>query len=207
LTFAYARISTDKQDLQNQKHSLLQYANNKNLGQINFIEVISSGLKKEENRKINELFEKIHAHDHLIVSELNRLGRSVVNVVDIMNRLAAKKVIIHVVKENLLIEPDKKNAFSEFQINVFSAFAQLERDLISQRTKEALQARKARGIKLGKPKGTIQKSIYDQDKDRIEELYRLGVSVTNISKKHLKFGTIKSLSEYINKKIKTDGNR
>jgi len=206
LTFAYVRISTNKQDLQNQKHSLLQYANEQNLGKIHFIEVISSSLKKEEDRKITELLEKMHVHDHLIVSELNRLGRSVVNVVDIINRLIAKRIIVHVVKENLLIEPDKRNAFSEFQINVFSAFAQLERDLISQRTKEALQARKAKGLKLGKPKGTIQKSIYDKDKDKIQELYGLGVSITNISKIHLKYGTIKSLSEYIKKRINLSKN-
>lgn len=201
MTFAYVRISTNKQDLQNQKHALLQYANDKNLGQINFIEAISSSFKKEEDRKINELFTRLCERDHLIVSELSRLGRSVVNVVDIMNRLVEKKVIIHIVKENLLVEPEKKNAFSEFQINVFSAFAQLERDLISQRTKEALQARKDRGIKLGKPKGTIQKSMYDKDRERIYELCKLGVSMTNISKKHLKYGTIKSLSEYIKKKV------
>ena len=96
MTFAYVRISTNKQDLQNQKHTLLQYANDKNLGQINFIEVISGSLKKEEDRKITELFSKLKKQDHLIVSELNRLGRSVVNVVDIINRLVEKKIIIHV---------------------------------------------------------------------------------------------------------------
>jgi len=201
LILGYVRVSTNKQDLDNQKHSILQYANEKDLGRVEFVEVIMSSLKKEEDRKIDKVLDKLLPNDHIIVAELNRIGRSVVNVVDIINRLIDKKVTIHVIKENLLVKPDQKNAFSEFQINIFSAFAQLERDLISQRTKEALQVRKERGIKLGKPKGTIQKSIYDKDRERIKELVKLGVTITNISKKHLKYGTIKSLSEYIKKKI------
>ena len=200
-TIGYIRVSTDKQDLKNQQHSILAYANQKNLGNVTFIEVKISSRKKEEDRKIDELLETLQADDHLIVSELSRIGRSVVNVVTIINQLIAKKVNIHILKEHLLIEPDKQNPFTDFQINIFSSFAQLERDLISQRTKEALQARKAKGIKLGKPKGTVQGSIYDKDKEKIKELYSLGVTLTNISKKHLGYGTIKSLSEYVKNKL------
>lgn len=200
-TIGYIRVSTDKQDLKNQQHSILTYTNQKNLGNVTFIEVKISSRKKEEDRKIDELVETLQADDHLIVSELSRIGRSVVNVVTIINQLIAKKVNIHILKEHLLIEPDKQNPFTDFQINIFSSFAQLERDLISQRTKEALQARKAKGIKLGKPKGTVQGSIYDKDKEKIKELYSLGVTLTNISKKHLGYGTIKSLSEYVKNKL------
>ena len=200
-TIGYIRVSTDKQDLKNQQHSILTYANQKNLGNVTFIEVKISSRKKEEDRKIDELLETLQADDHLIVSELSRIGRSVVNVVTIINQLIAKKVNIHILKEHLLIESDKQNPFTDFQINIFSSFAQLERDLISQRTKEALQARKAKGIKLGKPKGTVQGSIYDKDKEKIKELHSLGVTLTNISKKHLGYGTIKSLSEYVKNKL------
>lgn len=200
-TIGYIRVSTDKQDLKNQQHSILTYTNQKNLGNVTFIEVKISSRKKEEDRKIDELLETLQADDHLIVSELSRIGRSVVNVVTIINQLIAKKVNIHILKEHLLIEPDKQNPFTDFQINIFSSFAQLERDLISQRTKEALQARKAKGIKLGKPKGTVQGSIYDKDKEKIKELHSLGVTLTNISKKHLGYGTIKSLSEYVKNKL------
>ena len=200
-TIGYIRVSTDKQDLKNQQHSILAYANQKNLGNVTFIEVKISSRKKEEDRKIDELLETLQADDHLIVSELSRIGRRVVNVVTIINQLIAKKVNIHILKEHLLIEPDKQNPFTDFQINIFSSFAQLERDLISQRTKEALQARKAKGIKLGKPKGTVQGSIYDKDKEKIKELHSHGVTLTNISKKHLGYGTIKSLSEYVKNKL------
>lgn len=197
----YIRVSTDQQDLQNQQHSILNYANKNALGKVEFIEVKMSSRKKDEDRKIDELFETLQAGDHLIVSELSRIGRSVVNVVTIVNQLIALGVNLHILKEQLFIKPNKQNPFTDFQINIFSAFAQLERDLISKRTKEALQARKAKGIKLGKPVGTIQGSIYDKDKEKIKELHSLGVTLTNISKKHLGYGTIKSLSEYVKNKL------
>ncbi len=200
-TIGYIRVSTDQQDLQNQQHSILNYANKTSLGKVEFIEVKISSRKKDEDRKIDELFKNLQSGDHLVVSELSRIGRSVVNVVTIINQLIAHGVNIHILKEQLFIKPNEQNPFTDFQINIFSAFAQLERDLISKRTKEALQARKAKGIKLGKPKGTIQSSIYDKDKEKIKELYNLGVTLTNISKKHLGYGTIKSLSEYVKNKL------
>ena len=200
-TIGYIRVSTDQQDLQNQQHSILNYVNKNSLGKVEFIEVKMSSRKKDEDRKIDELFETLQAGDHLIVSELSRIGRSVVNVVTIVNQLIALGVNLHILKEQLFIKPNEQNPFTDFQINIFSAFAQLERDLISKRTKEALQARKAKGIKLGKPVGTIQGSIYDKDKEKIKELHSLGVTLTNISKKHLGYGTIKSLSEYVKNKL------
>ena len=200
-TIGYIRVSTDQQDLQNQRHSILNYTNKNLLSKVEFIEVKMSSRKKDEDRKIDELFQSLKAGDHLIVSELSRIGRSVVNVVTIVNQLIALGVNLHILKEQLFIKPKEQNPFTDFQINIFSAFAQLERDLISKRTKEALQARKANGIKLGKPVGTIQGSIYDKDKEKIKELHSLGVTLTNISKKHLGYGTIKSLSEYVKNKL------
>ncbi len=200
-TIGYIRVSTDQQDLQNQQHSILNYANKNAFGKVEVIEVKMSSRKKDEDRKIDELFETLQTGDHLIVSELSRIGRSVVNVVTIVNQLIALGVNLHILKEQLFIKPNEQNPFTDFQINIFSAFAQLERDLISKRTKEALQARKAKGIKLGKPVGTIQGSIYDKDKEKIKELHSLGVTLTNISKKHLGYGTIKSLSEYVKNKL------
>ncbi|MCK9454846.1 recombinase family protein [Sulfurimonas sp.] len=200
-TIGYIRVSTDQQDLQNQQHAILNYVNKNALGKVKFIEVKMSSRKKDEDRKIDELFESLKAGDNLIVSELSRIGRSVVNVITIVNQLIALGVNLHILKEQLFIKPNEQNPFTDFQINIFSAFAQLERDLISKRTKEALQARKAKGIKLGKPVGTIQGSIYDKDREKIKELHGLGVSLTNISKKHLGYGTIKSLSEYVKNKL------
>ena len=80
--------------------------------------------------------------------------------------------------------------------------AELERDFISERTKEGLQARKAKGIALGKPKGVIQASIYDKDKDKIFHLHDLGVPLSAIIKTHLKYGKYLSLRNYIQKRKK-----
>ncbi len=79
--------------------------------------------------------------------------------------------------------------------------AELERDFISERTKEGLKAVKDKGIKLGKPKGTLQKSMYDKDHDRIQHLYKIGVPLKKIIETHLGYGKYLSLKTYIEKKI------
>ncbi len=84
-------------------------------------------------------------------------------------------------------------------ITLFSLFAELERDLISLRTKEALAAKKAQGVKLGKPKGVIQKSKFDKDRQRIEELLALGLSVRKIARHHLHCNHV-ALNTYVNKR-------
>ena len=78
--------------------------------------------------------------------------------------------------------------------------AELERDFISERTKEGLRARVAKGIKLGKPKGTLQKSMYDNDQEKIFHLYKLGVPLHKIISTHLEYGKYLSLKEYIEKR-------
>jgi DNA invertase Pin-like site-specific DNA recombinase len=193
---AYIRVSTDKQDLENQKHQILNYTNSKKLGNVEFIEIQISSRKKDEDRKIDELLNTLAENDILIVSELSRLGRSVINVIDIVNALISKKVNIHIIKENMIIEPNNINPFTTFQMNIFASFAQLERDLISSRTKEALRVRKEKGVKLGRKKGQIGKSIFDPYRDKIEELYTLGLSVKKISD-YIGTGTQQSLAKYI----------
>ncbi|WP_423494962.1 recombinase family protein [Malaciobacter marinus] len=135
----------------------------------------------------------LEENDILIVTELSRIGRSVINVIDIVNSIVEKKVNLHIIKENMIIEPNNINPFTTFQINIFASFAQLERDLISLRTKEAL---KDQGIKLGRKKGSLGKSIYDPFKERIQELYELGLSPTKIIK-HIGVGIQQSLSNYL----------
>ena len=93
----------------------------------------------------------------------------------------------------------KHDMASKILVTLFSLMAELERDFVSLRTKEALAAKKAKGIKLGKPKGTIQKSMYDKDLDKIKELLELGLSARKISK-HLGYGTYISLNTYIKKR-------
>ena len=94
----------------------------------------------------------------------------------------------------------KTNPTNKILITVFSMLAELERDFISERTKEGLRARVAKGIKLGKPKGTIQSSMYDKDKEKIFHLHQLGVPLNKIIDTHLNYGKYFSLREYIKKR-------
>ncbi len=197
----YIRISTVKQDLENQKHQILNYANIKKLEAIEFVEIQVSSRKSEEDRKIDLLLETLEDGDTLIIVELSRIERSVINVIKIINLLVEKNINIHIIKENMIIEPDNLNAFTMFQINIFSSFGQLERDLISFRTKEALRIRKHQGVILGRKKGAVIKSKYDQHKEKIQELHQLGLSSAKILKYLDIDGTQQSLGNFIKNKI------
>ena len=111
---------------------------------------------------------------------MSRLGRSTSEVIDLVNEILAKKVRLISIKQGLDIKSHDMS--SKIIVTMFSLFAELERDLISSRTKEALASKKAQGIKLGKPKGTLQKSKFDNDLDKIKELLSLGLSVRKIAK-------------------------
>ena len=101
----------------------------------------------------------------------------------------------------MIIEPANLNAFTMFQINIFSSFGQLERDILSIRTKEALRVRKEQGVLLGRRKGAIIKSKYDPHTEKIQELYQLGLSAAKILNYLDIKGTQQSLNNFINKKI------
>lgn len=104
------------------------------------------------------------------------------------------------IKQNLDLNPNaKNNVANKVLITIFSMLAELERDFISERTKEGLRARVAKGIKLGKPKGIIQASMYDKDKEKILHLYQLGVPLQKIIATHLGYGKYLSLKAFIHK--------
>ena len=192
----YCRVSTSKQDLENQKQQILNYTNSKKLGNVDFIEATMSSKKKDEDRKIDELVKILNEDYILVVAELSRIGRSVINVVTIINELIAKKVNVHIIKEAMIVEPTNLNPFTTFQINIFSSFGQLERDMISQRTKHALAIKKQQGIQLGRKKGQMVKSKFDSYREKIEELYQLGLSCAKIVD-YIGIGTQQSLNSYI----------
>jgi len=197
----YIRVSTIKQDLENQKHQILNYANIKKFEAVEFVEIQVSSRKSDEDRKIDMLLDMLENGDTLILVELSRIGRSVISVIKIINQLVAKNVNIHIIKENMIIEPNNMNAFTMFQINIFSSFGQLERDLISFRTKEALRVRKEQGAQLGRKKRAVVKSKYDIHLEKIKELHQFGLSPAKILKLLDIEGTQQSLSTFIKNKI------
>lgn len=196
-TVAYIRASTNKQDVNNQKLEILEYARQHNLKVDDFIEVTMSSKRTTKQRRIDEMLEKLEGSGVLIATELSRLGRSTAEVIALINELLAKKVRVILTKQNLDITG--QDMASKIIVTLFSLFAELERDLISLRTKEALAAKKSQGIQLGKPKGTIQKSMYDKDVEKIKDWLELGLSARKISR-NLGYGTYISLNTYLKKR-------
>lgn len=199
MTLGYIRVSTEEQTIQNQRYAILEYANKHGIKIDEWIEVKMSSRKSTAKRRVEELLEKMNEGDTLIVTELSRIGRNTAEVIGVIDQLIVKKVMIHMMKEGMTIDPTVENPFTDFITSMFAAFAQLERKLISMRTKEALAARKAKGLKLGKPKGTIQPSMYDEHRDQIVELLVLGVSVRKIQSLHIKKGSNDALYRFIRK--------
>ena len=196
-TVAYIRASTDKQDIKNQRHEILEYGNREGMRIDEFIEVTISSGQSSRKRRIEELQERLKPGDALLVTELSRLGRSTGEVIILINDLVSYGVTITIIKQNLRLSDDLRDMTSKVMVTLLALFAEIERDFISLRTKEALASKKAQGVILGKPKGTIQTSIYDKDRERIEELLSLGVPQKRIIERHLQYGTTKSISYYI----------
>lgn len=162
-TLGYLGTSTEKQEISNQKLEILEFARKENIKVDDFFEIQISSRKTTKERRIDELQLKLVNGDTLIISQLSRIGRSTIEVISIINSLIKQGINIIIVKQNLKLNAENKNDMtSKVMITMLSLFAELERDLISQRTKEALKTKKNQGIILGKPKGVIQKSIYDK---------------------------------------------
>jgi len=138
-------------------------------------------LYNKKQRRIDELLGELQPGDTLIISELSRLGRSTSEVIDIVNELIAKKIRFIAIKQglNILGQHDMQ---SKVMVTMFSLFAELERDIISQRTKAALSAKKSSGQKLGKPKGSIQESKLEPHREQIIEFLKHKVSRSAIAR-------------------------
>src|SRR5579871_3033696 len=150
-TIAYLRVSTADQDLKKNRYDILQLANDKGLGQVQWVEETISGRVSWRKRKIAEVIEELQVGDTLIVSELSRLGRSMLECMEILSIAFQKGIHIFAVKGNWQLD---NSIQSKIVAMAFSMAAEIERDLISQRTKEALAARKKAGLALGRPRGS-----------------------------------------------------
>ncbi|MBA2648943.1 MAG: recombinase family protein [Legionella sp.] len=202
MIYGYVRVSTQEQSVDSQKNSISRYCIEQKLMVDEWIELEMSSRKSTTLRRIDELLDKLAPDDMIIASELSRLGRSIketLNTIEVI--IIDKKSRLVLIKQNLDLNPNvRNNVANKVLITIFSMLAELERDFISERTKEGLRARVAKGIKLGKPKGVIQASMYDKDIEKITQLYQLGVPIQKIIIIHLGYGKYLSLKAYINKK-------
>ena len=199
MIYGYVRVSTQDQNVDGQKNVISRYCIDQKLMVDEWIELEMSSRKSTAMRRIDELLGKLSPEDTIISSELSRLGRSIKETLNTIETIVQdKKTRLILIKQNLDLNPNAKNNVSnKVLITIFSMLAELERDFISERTKEGLRARAAKGIKLGKPKGVIQASMYDKDKEKIMHLFQLGVPIQKIIATHLGYGKYLSLKAYI----------
>ena len=179
-TIAYLRVSTIDQDTEKNKNEILKLANDKDFGKVAFIEEKASGKKSWKERKIKQVIDDLSEGDRLIVPELSRLGRSMLEIMEMLSIARQKGIYIYAVKGGWEL-----NGSIQFKVMAmaFSIAAEIERDLISKRTKEALKARKAQGIKLGRPRGP-GKSKLDEHREEIIALLKNGSTKRYVAKRY-----------------------
>jgi DNA invertase Pin-like site-specific DNA recombinase len=148
--YAYLRVSTADQDIEAQRREIEGYCSRKDLQVDEWLEIEMSSRKSQRKRRIEELLGKLRKDDALIVSELSRLGRSISEVVLLVESLIRRKVSFTAIKENIVLN-GRLDIQAKVMIAMFGLFAEVERDLISQRTKMGLANARAKGVRLGNP--------------------------------------------------------
>lgn len=193
-TYAYLRVSKADQDLEKNKTDILKLAHEQKLGQVEFVEEKVSGKVSWRKRQIAQVLESCQPGDSIIVSELSRLGRSMLECIEILAIATDKGIHIYAVKGNWRLDGSIQ---SKIIAMAFAIASEIERDLISQRTTEALAARKQQGITLGRPKG-VGKSKLDKYRVEIEALLKNGTTKTWIANRY--DTTIANLSRWMKKR-------
>jgi len=177
--WAYLRVSTEDQDVNNQKLEILRLANEKGLGAVTFIEETASGRKSWRERRTAELLDRMKPGDSLLVAELSRLGRSMLEIMEILHLATERDLRVFAAKGGWSLDGSLP---SKIVAMVLAMAAEIEKELISQRTKAALATRKAAGVTLGRPKGPGASKL-DKHEAEIRELITLGVPITKIAPK------------------------
>jgi len=192
-TIGYLRVSTTEQDLEKNRHAILELANEKGLGKVQWVEEKVSTRVSWHKRQIATILESLKVGDNLIVSELSRLGRSMLECMEILSIASQKGIHVYAVKGNWRLD---NSIQSKIIALAFSMAAEIERDLISQRTREALAARKKAGKILGRPRG-VGKSKLDVYRPEIEALLAHGSKQVFIA--HRYSTTPANLSRWLDK--------
>lgn len=182
MVYGYIRVSSDKQTVENQRFEINNFCEKQNLEINDWIEETISGTKNYSKRQLGLLLRKVSKDDIIICSELSRLGRNLFMIMEILNICMTKECRVWTIKDNYRLGEDIQSKVLAF---AFGLSAEIERNLISQRTKEALARKKAEGVVLGRPKG--RRSSPDKHKLSgkvvlINELLKNGTSLRKIAK-------------------------
>lgn len=178
----YARVSTDGQELARQRHEVLEYTNRHGWTVDQFIAAKASSRKGEELRCLDKLKAAVAAGeaDVVVFAELSRLGRSVGEIARLVQHFVDAGAELHFIKERLQLRKGASDISTKVTLTIFSLLAEIERDLISERTKAGLAARKAAGATLGRPAGV---SKLDPHGKEIRDLLAIGATQKAIAKR------------------------
>lgn len=180
MIYGYIRVSTDRQTVENQRFEILQFCKKNSLKIDSWIEETISGTLTPEKRELGNLLSHIKKDDLIICSELSRLGRTLFMIMSILNLIMEKGARIWTIKDNYRLGDDIQSKVLAF---AFGLSAEIERNLISQRTKEALALKKAQNIKLGRPKGRKNNAhLLDGLEFHVQKMHSCGVSINKIAK-------------------------
>ena len=182
MVYGYIRVSTDRRTVENQRYEIKNFCKKNDMKIDGWISDEGiSGTKDPEKRELGKLLEKAKAGDYILCSELSRLGRSLMMIMAILKECTKKKVNIWTIKDNYRLDNDISSAVIAF---AYGLSAQIERQLISQRTKEALARKKAEGVFIGRPKGSLSKKVkLTGNEDKIRKYIKQGMSQREISLK------------------------
>ena len=198
-TIAYLRVSKQDQDIEKNKADILFFANEKNLGKVDFREDKQSGTISWRQRGLGEIIDNLSQNDNLIVSEFSRLGRSMLECIEVITVCLEKQINLFAIKGSWQLDNSLQSKVLGL---MFSIASEIERDLISKRTSEALRVRKEKGLPLGRPKGK-GKSKLDPFKDEIIALLNNGSTRVFIAKKYNT--TVGNLHNWLKKHELYDG--
>lgn len=182
MTYGYLRVSKDEQELKQQKTLILDYAQNHGTRIDDFIEVEPYSKKTVKQKRIDFLLSRASEGDLIIVTEFSKLGRNILEVLNLLQALENEKIGVIFIRQPEL-STTEENLFKRELLKVYGYFAEAERAFVSTRTKQGLAVVKAKGIKLGRPKGHKNKErALDAYRDEIMGLLNLGVNLTAIRK-------------------------
>ncbi|OLQ95814.1 resolvase [Vibrio ponticus] len=177
--YAYLRVSSDSQDTANQKHGIYEYCNKFGIGDLCFVEDVVTGKKKWHERKLGRLIEGMERGDKLIFAEVSRIARSTLQVLEVLEICMEKGIDVYIAKQNMQLDGSMQ---ARITATVLGLAAEIEREFISMRTKEALAARKKAGVILGRPKGPAERLKLDAKRDQIEKYIKLGLGIRPTAK-------------------------